>query len=67
MTDTKYCPYERTVAGDIAALNEAGDVPEVRRSSRARVEQRGRGKDKIRIVVYPTHEPAKQKEEIGAA
>jgi NADH pyrophosphatase NudC (nudix superfamily) len=32
-----------------------------------RVEQRGRGKDKIRIVVYPTHEPAKQKEEIGAA
>jgi len=34
---------------------------------RPRIEFRGRGKDKVRIVVFPTHESAKRKEEIGAA
>jgi hypothetical protein len=67
MTDPKACPYGRTVLEESSRSTNLVTCPRCGARRKPRVEQRGRGKDKVRIVVYPTHEPAKWKEEIGAA
>lgn len=67
MIDTKYCPYGRTVLEASPRSTRPVKCPKCGARRKPRLEQRGRGRDKARIVVYPTHEPAKRKEEIGAA
>jgi hypothetical protein len=67
MTDTKFCPSGRTVLEASPRSKNPVTCPKCGARRKPRVEQRGRGEDKIRIVVYPTREPSKRKEALGAA